>query len=379
MKNIFWCLQQLELIGGTETVSIEIMNQLVEKFDYDITVISTFKSQNIIYNINPKIKIISLNVDNKLERFSDNLKLYLKNFQLINASKLIYHLFDEFLFKIKKKRKYIKSLLNKDSLLICSSIENYYLAPKDANTYFHFHFDSDNFFSLITRLCFIFSHKPKKFIFLSKEILNQIISKKPKLKSKSISIINPCRFPRVKNFEFHNNNLLFIGRYTEQKNPILALKIAEKLKDDNFPFHLNMYGEGELETQMRQFVKTKQLENFVSIFKPTYDIPNLFLNSDLLLITSNFEGVPLIRNEAEAYSIPSISTNWGASITLIKDGINGFVIPLKEAESFANKIEEVLTDKTKLENLKRSTYEESYKLSMDNIIKKWHNLLENDN
>jgi len=57
MKKIYWFLQQLKDLGGTETATISIANLLVS--NYDITLVITSNEPNSIpYNIDKKIKII---------------------------------------------------------------------------------------------------------------------------------------------------------------------------------------------------------------------------------------------------------------------------------------------------------------------------------
>ena len=74
MRKIYWFLQQLEFLGGTETATISIANELVN--DYEITFVVTAREiKNIPYNINKKIKIIFLNnednskIDEKILEF----------------------------------------------------------------------------------------------------------------------------------------------------------------------------------------------------------------------------------------------------------------------------------------------------------------------
>ena len=78
MRKIYWFLQQLEFLGGTETATISIANELVN--DYEITFVVTAREiKNIPYNINKKIKIIFLKLMKKYLSFArkkDFLRLF---------------------------------------------------------------------------------------------------------------------------------------------------------------------------------------------------------------------------------------------------------------------------------------------------------------
>lgn len=375
IKKIFWCLQQLEYVGGTETVSIQLANNLVEKYNYDITFIVSFKSdlEKCAYKINPKIKIIQLGIDLELARFSDNFSDYFTSFRLIKSAKLLNKLMSQFLFQIKFKRKYIASLLDDESILICSSIESYCFAPSNKKVLFHFHFNSTSYFDSFTKFTLKRSIKPTKYIFLCKETMDKVILKDKSIKDRAMFINNPCRFNLEESFDYHNNTILFIGRYSAQKNPLLSLKVARILKDKyNLNFKMNFYGEGGLEDEMFDFVTKNKLEDVVSINKPSLDVETLLKNADLLLMTSIYEGLPLIKLEAEAKSLPTISTNWGEPIEdIISNGINGYIISSNKANDIASKIYEILSNKDELLKLKQTTYKNGDKYHLDTILSKW--------
>jgi len=377
MKHIYWCIQQKQMLGGSELVTIDLINHLINY--YDITLITTFDDGTATtpYQIDPRVKILSLNINIKLARYFDNLISYLKHFHLIKAIKLQASITHHFLFKRRKYKKYLQSLLKTDNdIMIFSSIENYYLAPKKGKRYYHYHFNSTAFFKFITQLGLHCSNKPTKFIFLSKTTYKNISNKKKKLKD-STYINNLCRFNPVKNFEFHNNNILFVGRYTAQKNPILALKIANELKKKNFEFHMHFFGEGEEKDKILSYVKENNLDKYVSINSPTNNIQQEFLSNDLLLMTSLYEGMPLIIKEAQAHCLPIISSNWGEEINeMIENNIDGYIIENENIEEYADKIINLLSDKDKLKEFKENSYKKSINNNNDMIINKWKELIE---
>ena len=378
-KKIFWCLQQLEFVGGTETVSIQLANMLVEQYDYDITFIISFDSDlsKTPYTISPKIKIIQLGINKDLARFDDNYKKYFKQGHLIKSTKLLNSALGVFAFNTTKYKKKISSLISEDDILICSSIDNYFLAPKHKKTLFHFHFNSKGYFDLFTQIGLKKSITPYKYVFLCKETMDVVISKKPKLKDKVTYINNPCRFNLEQSFDYHNNTITFIGRYSEQKNPILALKVAKVLHEHykDLDFKLNFYGEGILEDKMLEFVKHNKLQDCVSINSPNKDVENILRNSDLLLMTSKFEGLPLIKLEAGSKSLPTISSNWGEPIhDIIENGKNGYIIDSNKPVDIAKQIYEILSSKENILKLKQSTFEYEHKFNSKIIVEQWDNL-----
>jgi len=376
MKKIYWCVQQLNKVGGTEEVSIDLMNHLADK--YDITLISTSEiEKDIVFSINPSIKTMSLNMPSEVARFDQYFALYFKKFHWIKLMKLLWETINSTFFKRHKIRKHLASLLKEDdSLMICSALDSYWYAPKKGKVYFHFHFNSKVFFSLGNKLILLLSRKPDKYIFLSKSTLDIVTKKKPKIASKATYVYNPIRFAPELDLSYHDNTIIFAGRFAYQKNPLLALKVANALKEDNFPFKMKMFGQGSLLSEMEEYVKDNGLSSMVKINKTTNDFKSELKSSDLLLLTSRFEGFVLVKGEAASLSRPCISSNWGDTVyEMFHLGEDGFIVDSENPKDFAKKIEEVFSSKENLIRMKQKAYEYSKELSHEKILPVWEKIL----
>ena len=127
---------------------------------------------------------------------------------------------------------------------------------------------------------------------------------------------------------------------------------------------------------MENYKEKYNLTN-VTFHPMTKNVTEVLNKTDLLLVTSNFEGLPLGVIEANSQSVPVISSNWGdASHEVTQNGINGYVIEERNPDFFADKIIEVLSDKENYLKLRQSSYESSYRFESDNIKNEWINLLE---
>ena len=188
---------------------------------------------------------------------------------------------------------------------------------------------------------------------------------------------NPSRFEREENFTYKGSRIIFVGRYAKQKNPILALKVADELKKLNTKFKLDMFGQGSLEPEMRKYVSTHHLEDVVSINKPKINIKDEIRNSDLILLTSLYEGIVLVKLEGNSLSIPVITSCKSESLLEVSvNNKDGILIEDDDEKKYAKAIKELLEDREKLESLKKSTYELSTRFEIDNIVEKWVNFIE---
>ena len=372
MKRIFWAIQQLDRIGGTETVSIELMNKLVE--DYEIVLLSTSANPDpYVYNLNEKIEVRSLEIPAELGRFDQvfsELKGHpFKRFLLVR--KLIKHYF----WKRGHYQRQIEKMMDRpDDIYIGSSLDSYLLAPKrKGKVIFHYHFDEKSFLDKTFQSALAHSRKPDNFVFLSSSCLDAIVKAKPKLASKSVYIYNPIRFDRRYSEPPYQGKILFVGRYSEQKDPFFALEIMRELKGK--PYHLDMYGDGHLKDEMLRFQKENNLDN-VEIHDGKMLPKETFQNSDLLLLTSVYEGFCLVKGEATVNSLPTISTRWVGPIEeVFENEKDGMIIEGEDPKLFAEAIDSILSDQKKELALRKSTFASSLRFDDSTIIDKWKELL----
>lgn len=377
MKKIYWQVQQINRIGGAEMVSIDLANHLSK--EYDVTVVSTVKIEgDIPYHIEPTLKVDTMGIPRRIERIDVLTKKYLKHFRIFSLLGL--YLQTAFHYVIKRpiyRKRMQNKLLKEDAVLICSSVDSYMMAPRKGKVFFHFHFDTPTYFRGDNYPVFKISRKPDKWIFLTKVTMDEVCAKLPKLKEKSYFIHNPVRFPRQLDTSYHNNTIIFAGRFNTQKNPMLALAVANELKKRNFPFLLKMFGDPIMIKNMNKYIAENHLEDVIELYGPSNEIHEEMLNSDLLLLTSLYEGFCLVMAEANALSRPWVSSFWGDIIDeVFVDGKSGIVVRDNKVESYADAIISLLEDKEKLKEAKRLAYEASASLSPEVIIPKWKEILE---
>jgi len=375
-KKIYWCIQNIDEIGGTEMVSTDLMNHLVE--DYDITCIVTSKPINKdVYSLNENIKRFYLNVPHDVTRFDAYLDKYKKEHKIFKIIGLSFRTFFHFFFKRKVYSNRIKKLIkNKEDVLIASSADSYLFAPRGIYTIFHFHFDSKSYFSLANKILLGLSRKPDHYLFLSDTALKAIESKDKKVRGKSSYLYNPLRFEPCLDVNNYNNRIIFAGRFNIEKDPMFTLEIANELKNRQFQFVLDMFGNGPLMGKMKAYINQHALADYVHIHDMTLKLKEELIKSDLLLITSKHEGFGLVKIEANSQSTPVVSTNVG-DITkeIYHEGIDGFIIDSNDPNLFADKVIEILSDKEGLIKLKETSFRSSFNFTYDSIISNWKKLL----
>jgi glycosyltransferase involved in cell wall biosynthesis len=134
----------------------------------------------------------------------------------------------------------------------------------------------------------------------------------------------------------------WIARMTGVKNPLRALEVADALPDTHFV----LAGGGDLLDE----VKSKAPSN-VSVIGWA-DAGDLFGASDIILSTSENEGMPVALIEAQLAGKPVVATDVGSVSEVILNHETG-IVTNKNSGSIASAIESLVLDKTKREEMGR--------------------------
>jgi glycosyltransferase involved in cell wall biosynthesis len=130
----------------------------------------------------------------------------------------------------------------------------------------------------------------------------------------------------------------FIGRFSADKNPLLFVQMAAAVAAADPKIHFLLMGDGPLRSLAEQRGEALGLNaqlNFVG-FQP--DAKKLVQAADVLAVTSQSEGSPLVSLEAMAAARPVVATNVGDIALQVADGKTGFVVRPGDARMLADAV-----------------------------------------
>jgi glycosyltransferase involved in cell wall biosynthesis len=113
-------------------------------------------------------------------------------------------------------------------------------------------------------------------------------------------------------YEMRNRNILIIGYFSDIKNQIKALKIANQLQDENFNFIFIGNKVGYYFNKCLRFASHHKLKNVQFLTDQECSISEEISRSFAVMSTSSTEVLPLTLLEAMASGTPFLSTNVGA-------------------------------------------------------------------
>ena len=120
--------------------------------------------------------------------------------------------------------------------------------------------------------------------------------------------------------------VLFLGNFTKQKRPDRFIEIIEKVRLHHPQIHGLMVGDGPLKNDIVNCCKQLGFEHKLTFTGYQKDVRPFISMCNILMLTSDTEGLPGVVLEAAAMEKITISPNVGGVKEFIENQINGFVI-----------------------------------------------------
>ncbi len=162
--------------------------------------------------------------------------------------------------------------------------------------------------------------------------------------------------------------IIFAGRLMQQKNPVRIIEILAELKD--LDWRLTLAGDGPLKAEIESAIQIHGLADRISM--PGWITPQQviaeFSASDILLMPSLSEGLPVVGVQAAAMGLVLVLSNVGGNIDLVEPGINGFLLDAQDKKGFANSLRTLLENPERLLEMRKASRNLAEKFDINGII-----------
>ncbi len=216
-------------------------------------------------------------------------------------------------------------------------------------------------------------------IFQNSDDMKYFIDKKLVKKEKAVLIkssgIDTEKFQSsTKKNQYHNIVVLMIARAIWHKGIREYYEAANKLKDENIEFVLiGDTDEGNLSCANKEFLDSGN----VTWMGHRDDIKEQIEKCDIFVLPSYREGVPRTLLEASSLSKPIVTTDTVGCREVVDDGINGFLVPVKDSKDLAQKINRLAHDEDLREVMgKNSRMKAIEEFDINIIVKKYMEVYE---
>lgn len=163
--------------------------------------------------------------------------------------------------------------------------------------------------------------------------------------------------------QIHEKIILFVGRLEEVKGLELFVDILTYLdKKEKGKWKGVLVGGGTYQKKIEDYINSKSMENLFLFTGPVYDqieLRKIYSQSHVLIISSFFEGIPMVVLEALACSTPVVATDVGGINKIISDQKMCHIISNRDPSLFGEKILQLTEDKKCYSNFRFSVKEAS--------------------
>ncbi|MFV8360195.1 glycosyltransferase family 4 protein [Flavobacterium sp. LS1P3] len=371
--KIIYCIHSTCNSGGMERVLSNKVNYLSSLPNYEIFIITTGqRGRPHFYDINPSVKCIDLDIN-----YSETV--------ISNPFKRIYKSFGKYL-KHKNKLKEILFKLKADIVIsmFTNDVNFLYKIKDGSKKVLEIHFSRE--FRLlanrkgITRLLDVYMTnfndklvaKYDRFVVLTKQ------DKQSWKNHKNISVI----YNSVTNSDnkivssLENKKILAIGRLSFQKNLELLIELWSEISKIHPDWSLTIVGTGDSK-ELKNKIRMMNLENVINLVSSTNAINDYYINSSLYLMTSRFEGLPMVLLEAQNFGLPIVSLDCKCGPNeIITDGEDGFLIKMEDSSGFIKKTSMLIENDSMRKEFGKKAKVNSSMFSEKVIMKQWTSLFE---
>lgn len=167
-----------------------------------------------------------------------------------------------------------------------------------------------------------------------------------------------------------------VGRLEEAKDYPNMLNAFSKVLLKKEDVVLIIAGQGSLMEKSKYLTKELGIDEHVYFLGIREDVDELMNAADAYVMSSAWEGMPMVLLEASAVGLPIVATNVGGNREIVINGKSGFLVPAKNSDALAQamiKIMELPSEKRHYMGVYGRQYiEENY--SLDKVVDKWEEL-----
>lgn len=159
--------------------------------------------------------------------------------------------------------------------------------------------------------------------------------------------------------------LICVGTLSNQKNHELMFKAVYLNRD--LPFIISIVGEGPKEEELKILAKKLGINDKVIFIGNSKEVSKLLNDSDVFIMSSEWEGLPIAQIEATLTGLPVLVTNVGGCAEIVEVACNGLVSEVN-IEDYAEKLRKIIIDHDFRYSCFESAIKNSERYIIDNAV-----------
>lgn len=171
-----------------------------------------------------------------------------------------------------------------------------------------------------------------------------------------------------------NKRVIAVGRLDYQKGFDRLIQAWELVQHTGkfTDWKLDIFGQGEWREMLQQMIDKAELQNTVCLNRPTKQIGEEYVKSDMLVMSSNYEGFPMVMIEAMACGLPVVSFDYKCGPKdIIQTGINGLLVPNGDIQALAYAMMVMMSDEAYRKMLSQNARKVVDTYSEEAVMSQW--------
>lgn len=165
-----------------------------------------------------------------------------------------------------------------------------------------------------------------------------------------------------------NLSILSVGNLTPQKDyPNLieaAQRVSRSLAAQGRSVTFRIAGEGPERKELERQIAAAGLVGTVLLLGARRDVPQLMEEADLLVLASQYEGLPITLIEAAMSGLPVVATDVGGCAEIVSDNETGLLVPASDPDRLAAAVLSLLSDGERYSSFARRARERASRFTL---------------
>ena len=169
--------------------------------------------------------------------------------------------------------------------------------------------------------------------------------------------------------------VISVGRLSQQKDFEKLIEMWHLVAQVYSDWSLWIYGKGELEHALQETIRKHNLSTSVHLCSPTTEIEQRYLASSIYIMSSRYEGFPMVLPEAMACGLPCVSFACPCGPSeIITDGEDGFLVPPGDVRTLAGQVQRLMDDESLRRHMGAAARRNIRRFSPAQVMAQWEAL-----
>lgn len=195
----------------------------------------------------------------------------------------------------------------------------------------------------------------------------------------NIEVIPNAALPSAAHSDCKAKRVIAVGRLDYQKGFDRLIEVWAKVKADkrSADWMLDIFGRGEWKDMLAARIDELGLTDSIALNDPTDRITDEYAASSMLVMTSHYEGFPMVMIEAMSVGLPVVTFDYKCGPRdIITHDVDGLIVADGEIDTIAESILTLMADDSKRCALGARAMNVADRFSEDRVMQKWINLFE---